>query len=256
LLWWAGLRSGVSTHLAVDAAVTVFVLVAGCNAFNLLDNMDGVAASTATATAAGLLFLGAIAKQPSTVVVAAALCGASLGFLRYNLVEARLFLGNGGALFMGFLLAGLALELRPPGGPLRLLVPVCVMAVPALDTGMVLISRLAFKQRPFQGGLDHVSHRLVTLGQPARRAAVMHGVAAVAGAAGGGLSIELARAEPAAIVLTAFTVAAIALLHVKVYEDSAAGEGRLVPMPEEVIAQNKDGRDAQNDRRRVDSWPR
>jgi UDP-GlcNAc:undecaprenyl-phosphate GlcNAc-1-phosphate transferase len=257
LLWWMGLRGEVSPIPVIDAALTVFVLVASCNAFNLLDNMDGVAVSTAIATSAGLALLGMMADQPTVVVVAAALCGASLGFLRHNFVEARLFLGNGGALFMGLVLAVLALHLRPPGGPWTSLVPICVLAVPALDTGTVLVSRLSFGRPLFEGGLDHVSHRLVALGQPVRRAALMHGLAAAVGAGGAIFAVASARAELAVLVLAAFTVAGIALLNVKVYDERSPLDGDLLPVPETGPAGFSGDGDVRRSQGREDgSWAR
>jgi UDP-GlcNAc:undecaprenyl-phosphate GlcNAc-1-phosphate transferase len=236
LLWWTGLRGDVSAIPVIDAALTVFVLVASCNAFNLLDNMDGVAVSTATATSAGLAFLGIMADQVAIAVVAAALCGASLGFLRHNFLEARLFLGNGGALFIGLLLAASALQLRLPGGSWTTLVPVCVLAVPALDTGTVLISRLSTGRPPFEGGLDHVSHRLVALGQPVRRTALLHGLAAVFGTGGAIVAVGYARPELAVLVLAAFAAAGIALINVKVYQEGSPLDGDVLSFPESGTA--------------------
>lgn len=257
LLWWTGLRGEVATIPVLDAALTVFVLVASCNAFNLLDNMDGVAVSTATATSGGLALLGIMADQATIAVVAAALCGASLGFLKHNFLEARLFLGNGGALFIGLLLAGSALQLRLPGGAWTTLVPLCVLAVPALDTGTVLISRLSTGRPPFEGGLDHVSHRLVALGQPVRRTAVMHGLAAALGAGGAIVAVAYARAEVVVLVLAAFAVAGIALINVKVYQEGSHLDGDLLSFRESGPAGPLGDDDVRSSHGREDgSWAR
>ena len=161
---------GISPHLAgvpqpVDALVTVLWVVGITNAFNLLDNMDGLSAGIAVI--ASLACFGAASLQQRYLVAALslALAGCAAGFLRANFHPAKIYMGDAGSLFLGFVLAVLLLKLRG-NAPTR--VPVAViLAIPGVaifDTTLVTVSRVAHRRSPFQGGQDHTSHRLVRLG--------------------------------------------------------------------------------------------
>jgi UDP-GlcNAc:undecaprenyl-phosphate/decaprenyl-phosphate GlcNAc-1-phosphate transferase len=166
VLWFADVRAGLFGVEGLDLALTVLWVVAVINAVNLLDNMDGLAAGV-SAVAAGAFF--AIAAQRGDYLVgsfALAVAGASLGFLRHNLPPAKIFLGDAGALMLGFLLSalGLKLDLVGENGFVRTAVPVLILGVPLFDAVLVTIDR-AWRRRPvYRGGTDHSSHRLATLG--------------------------------------------------------------------------------------------
>jgi UDP-GlcNAc:undecaprenyl-phosphate/decaprenyl-phosphate GlcNAc-1-phosphate transferase len=156
--------------------IACIVLVACMNSLNLLDNMDGLAAGTAAVAALGLAVVAGLVEHAGSSVVAAALAGACLGFLPFNFRAGRpaaLFMGDSGSQLLGFTLGSLAL-LTSPGGAggvaAAIAAPLLILAVPALDTGLVLLVRLG-ERRPFwQGGRDHSSHRLVYRGLTERRA--------------------------------------------------------------------------------------
>jgi UDP-GlcNAc:undecaprenyl-phosphate GlcNAc-1-phosphate transferase len=223
-LWWQGLRPEITGVTWLDALGVIFFVVASANAFNLLDNMDGVAGATAAAASAGLFGLAVVSGQHSVALLAAALCGACLGFLRHNIVAARVFLGNGGALFLGFIIGAMALKLTArASAPWGYFAAIAVLLVPAMDTSIVILSRLLAKQSPFQGGVDHLSHRLVLLGATTRRAAMLHALGSALGAGGAALAVVLARHEPLIALLAASAAAGLALLGVKVYEPSLDG---------------------------------
>jgi UDP-GlcNAc:undecaprenyl-phosphate GlcNAc-1-phosphate transferase len=156
--------------------IACLVLVASMNSLNLLDNMDGLAAGTAAVAALGLALVAGLVEHAGSSVVAAALAGACLGFLPFNFRAGRpaaLFMGDSGSQLLGFTLGSLAL-LTSPGGAggvaAAVAAPLLILAVPALDTGLVLVVRLG-ERRPFwQGGRDHSSHRLVYRGLTERRA--------------------------------------------------------------------------------------
>ena len=156
--------------------IACLVLVASMNSLNLLDNMDGLAAGAAAVAALGLAVVAGLVEHSGSSVVAAGLAGACLGFLPFNYRSrkpAALFMGDSGSLLLGFTLGGLAL-LTSPGGAggvaAAIAAPLLILAVPALDTGLVVIARLG-ERRPFwQGGRDHSSHRLVYRGLSERRA--------------------------------------------------------------------------------------
>lgn len=215
--WVVGLRADQAGVLGL--VLTVVFLVGCMNAFNLLDNMDGVAATTAAATAAGIAVAATVGGQFIVASLAAGLCGACLGFLPYNINRARAYLGNGGSLLLGFLIGGTALKLRLPiGQAWSVFAVVGLVGVAALDTSLVVVSRLVHGKSVMDGGTDHVSHRLVKLGLSTWQAALVHGVAA--GAAAVMIAIGVAAEIHALILipLVLLTLGGLALLGVKVYE--------------------------------------
>ena len=166
----------ITPSFGINVVVTVFWFVAVTNAFNLLDNMDGVAAGVATIAS---LFLGvAFAQQGAWLHAALAwsLTGAALGFLRYNFQPATIFMGDAGSLFIGSALAGLvATSPAIVSGSLVsvLFVPLVIVAVPVLDTTLVTVTRTLTGRGIAQGGRDHSTHRLVALGLSERQAALL-----------------------------------------------------------------------------------
>ncbi len=155
--------------------ITIVWVVGITNAVNFLDNMDGLSGGIATIAAAFFLLLASMNEPRQFLVgaMAAALIGACIGFLRYNLNPATIFMGDTGSLFIGFMLAALAIKLRfLDNTPLvTWMVPVCVLALPIFDTTLVFVSRLRRRVNPFTtAGKDHISHRLVALGMSKREA--------------------------------------------------------------------------------------
>ena len=138
------------------------------NAINFSDNMDGVAAGISTVAAAFFTLIAAMNDQYLVSALAAATMGASLGFLRYNLPlpRATIFMGDAGALFLGYMLSVLAIKLRFPQNinAVTWMVPVLVLGVPLFDVTTVFISRFRRGVSPMQGGVDHLSHRLARIG--------------------------------------------------------------------------------------------
>jgi UDP-GlcNAc:undecaprenyl-phosphate/decaprenyl-phosphate GlcNAc-1-phosphate transferase len=159
------------------------ILVASMNSFNLLDNMDGLAAGTAAIAALGLALVAGLVPDSGSAVVAAALAGACLGFLPFNYRPHRpaaLFMGDSGSHMLGFALGGLSL-LASPGGAggaaAAVAAPLLILALPVLDTGLVMLVRFSEGRAVWQGGRDHSSHRLVYSGMSEKRAvAVLLGI--------------------------------------------------------------------------------
>jgi len=154
--------------------VTIVWLVGLTNAINFLDNMDGLSGGVVAIAAGFFLLLAVQSGQYLVGGLAAALLGASVGFLLYNFNPASIFMGDTGSLFLGFTLAALAIKLRFPGNAaiVTWMVPVLVLGLPIFDTTLVVISRLRRGVHPVTPGKDHTSHRLVRLGFT-RREAVM-----------------------------------------------------------------------------------
>lgn len=159
----------------LDIAITIFWVVGITNALNLLDNMDGLAGGIAMIAAVFFMLLAALSRQYLVGALAAALAGACLGFLIYNWNPAHIFMGDAGSLFLGFLLAAVAIKLRFPANSntVTWMIPILVMAVPIFDTLMVFISRLRRGKNPLTTpGKDHLSHRLALM-TGSRREAVL-----------------------------------------------------------------------------------
>ncbi len=158
--------SGVQVRLfdgVLDIILTLLWVVGITNAFNLLDNMDGLSSGVATIAAAFFTLLAAMSDQYLVGTLAAALCGACLGFLVYNWNPARVFMGDTGSLFLGFLLAAVGIKLRFPANSASItwMIPIFVLALPLFDTTLVFFSRLRRGKNPLTTpGKDHVSHRL------------------------------------------------------------------------------------------------
>jgi UDP-GlcNAc:undecaprenyl-phosphate GlcNAc-1-phosphate transferase len=151
----------------VDAIITVFWVVGITNAFNLLDNMDGLSAGIAAIASVSFFAVAASNGQYLVAGLSLALGGCALGFLRHNFHPATVYMGDSGALFFGFLISyvGLKLQLEVPS-PVSVLVPIMVCSIAILDTTLVTIARLRHGLSPFLGGRDHLSHRLVKVGLP------------------------------------------------------------------------------------------
>jgi UDP-GlcNAc:undecaprenyl-phosphate GlcNAc-1-phosphate transferase len=170
----------------LDCCLTILWVVGITASFSILDHMDGLCAGIA-AVAAGFFTISAMMNGQILVsTLGAATLGASLGFLRWNFNPAKIFMGDGGAMFLGFLMATLGLKVRPDGEqfPLGWLVPVLILAVPIFDTTLVSISRARRGLLPFTSpGKDHTAHRLSNLGMGHRGAVLaMYVWAVVCGA--------------------------------------------------------------------------
>jgi UDP-GlcNAc:undecaprenyl-phosphate/decaprenyl-phosphate GlcNAc-1-phosphate transferase len=183
-----GYRLGWTGSITVDSLLTLVWLVGLANAFNLLDNMDGLAAGVAAIGSTAYLVLALTHGTAADGVMFASLVGATLGFLVLNFHPASMFMGDAGSLFLGFTVALLAVKLGPSvgaGGFSAVVIPVAVLSVPIFDTTLVTFLRSVAGRSLAAGGRDHSSHRLVALGLPERQAVlVLYGCAATAGAAG------------------------------------------------------------------------
>jgi UDP-GlcNAc:undecaprenyl-phosphate GlcNAc-1-phosphate transferase len=156
-----------------DAALTIFWVTAITASFSIFDYMDGLCAGVAAIAALFFTVLALLSGQVLVSTLAAAVMGAALGFLRWNFNPAKIFMGDGGAMFLGFLMATLALKLRMTGvsHAAEFLIPIFVLGVPIFDTTLVTISRSRRGLIPFTTpGKDHTAHRLSNCGLGTRRA--------------------------------------------------------------------------------------
>jgi UDP-GlcNAc:undecaprenyl-phosphate GlcNAc-1-phosphate transferase len=228
--------------ITLDSVLTLMWVVGITNAFNLLDNMDGLCGGVSMIAIAGLLVeasqRGSLGAPDSTYL--AALLGAIGGFLIYNVHPASIFMGDAGSLLIGFSLAALTLSTGRQVGPRSNLlpvvaVPVLVLLIPILDTTLVTLSRWLSGRPASQGGRDHSSHRLVAMGLSEPRAVAMLWGLAAAGAL---TSVMLTRFNQtwslfaAVVFVFAMVMFAVFLGGIRVYDEAsaAAGERPLTPL--------------------------
>jgi UDP-GlcNAc:undecaprenyl-phosphate GlcNAc-1-phosphate transferase len=177
-----------------DTAVTLVWVVGITAAFSILDHMDGLCAGVAATASLFFAIFALHSGQWLVGTMAAAVMGAAIGFLRWNFSPAKIFMGDGGAMFLGFLMATLALKLRPAcPPPASWLVPVLILGVPIFDTTLVSISRSRRGLVPFTTpGKDHTAHRLSNLGLHQRGAVLLlYSLGLIFGAA----ALALSRVE-------------------------------------------------------------
>jgi UDP-GlcNAc:undecaprenyl-phosphate GlcNAc-1-phosphate transferase len=208
-LYVTGSGGGVFGSTIPDLVLTVVWVVVVTNALNLLDNMDGLAPGVTAMSAVAFFVISAAAGHVLVASVAAALIGASLGFLPHNSPPARVFLGDAGSLFVGFVLAalGLNLDLIGQAGVVRVAIPLLALAVPLFDTTLVVIARLREGRPIFRGGTDHASHRLAARGLSHVEVAV---VAMSAQAGCSAVAIVLLAASDGVVLVWAGVAAALA----------------------------------------------
>lgn len=166
ILIYFGIRVRLPIPEILNYAITLIWLLGITNAINFLDNMDGLSAGISAVTASFILLLALVNGQFLVGALSAALLGACLGFLRYNFPPARIFMGDVGSLFLGFLLAVMGIQLRFPANSnfVTWMVPVFLFGLPIFDMTLVVISRRRRGLSPATAGRDHTSHRLVQLG--------------------------------------------------------------------------------------------
>jgi UDP-GlcNAc:undecaprenyl-phosphate GlcNAc-1-phosphate transferase len=149
-----------------DSIITVVWIVGICNSINFFDNLDGGAAGTVAISSIALAYLALEGEQYLIAALSVVTAGSTLGFLVWNKSPAKIYMGDAGALFLGVLLATLTVRFEPSTQSQisSYLIPVILIAIPILDTTIAVVSRLRRNLSPFQGGQDHLSHRLIRSG--------------------------------------------------------------------------------------------
>jgi UDP-GlcNAc:undecaprenyl-phosphate GlcNAc-1-phosphate transferase len=205
--------------LVLDIGLTLVWVVGITASFSILDHMDGLCAGIAAVAAGSFTLSATLNGQTMVRTLAAAALGAALGFLIWNFNPAKIFMGDGGAMFLGFLMATLGLKIRPEGAthfPAAWLVPVLILGATIFDTTLVSISRSRRGLIPFTApGKDHTAHRLSNLGLGHRGAViVLYGLGGILG----GLAILVPRISPAAAYALAGALAVAGLVAVALLE--------------------------------------
>ncbi len=227
-LLFFGYRLGWTQSMLGDAMLTLFWIVGITNAFNLLDNMDGLCAGTAL-VAGTFLLIGLTNDSGVTpqALYLSALLGGTAGFFIYNVHPASIFMGDTGSLFLGLNIASITLLASPESSGTSRLVstvvaPVLLLMIPIFDTTFVTIVRLLSGRKPSQGGRDHSSHRLVAIGLSEPRAVLTLWLLA---AAGGTISLLMQRPDHGLVVLVALVfllamiIFGVCLAHIRIYQE-------------------------------------
>jgi UDP-GlcNAc:undecaprenyl-phosphate GlcNAc-1-phosphate transferase len=242
VLVFFGYRLGWTHSLTGDLMLTLFWIVGITNAFNLLDNMDGLCAGTAL-VAGGFTLVGMAGFDAATpaALYLSGLLGATAGFLVYNFHPATIFMGDTGSLFLGLNLAAVTLVAKAHGATNPGLIsatapPVLLLLVPILDTTLVTAVRILSGRKLSHGGRDHTSHRLVAIGLSQRTAVAVLWLLA---AAGGALSLTLRSFDSSlaaigtATLLLGSIIFGFYLARIRVYDEaqfSRLRDGHVTPL--------------------------
>jgi UDP-GlcNAc:undecaprenyl-phosphate GlcNAc-1-phosphate transferase len=243
-LLFFGYRLNWINSITLDSLVTLMWVVGMTNAFNLLDNMDGLCAGIALIVGAALLIdllPGSTGAAFADVRYLALILGATGGFLFYNINPASIFMGDSGSLLLGFSFAAVTLSSAHQGRGTRsdlfsiVAAPLFVLMIPIFDTTLVTLSRVLSGRSAAHGGRDHSSHRLVAIGLSERRAvAVLWLLAAIGGAIGIGFDrVSSSWGWLAALIfLVGMGLLAVYLAGVRVYDqdDELVRQNRLTPI--------------------------
>jgi UDP-GlcNAc:undecaprenyl-phosphate/decaprenyl-phosphate GlcNAc-1-phosphate transferase len=239
----------IPEYIAVP--LTIFWIVGITNAMNLLDNMDGLCSGVSGIIALflGIIFL--VNSQPELALISFVIFGASMGFLIYNFNPAKIFMGDSGSLLLGFMLSVLSLlgsYQTKSHMLLSLSIPLLIMILPIFDTTLVTLNRKLINRPISQGGKDHSSHRLISLGYSEKESAlILYGVTSI----GGSIALALNFLEiPISIMiivvlLIAFVGSGAFLTRVKVYSkteyESKSLNDKLAPntTPIKTVLNNK-----------------
>lgn len=173
--WWQGVRIDFLSIpglglMQIDQwwlslPITIIWLVGMVNAINWIDGLDGLAAGVCGIAAVVMLIVSLFMDQPAAALIAAALAGGALGFLRYNFNPAQIFMGDGGSYFIGFLLAGVGvIGLAKTAAVTAVILPYIILAVPIVDMSVVILSRVLRGKSPFLADKSHLHHRLLSAG--------------------------------------------------------------------------------------------
>ena len=232
-----------SVHLpsTLSFMLTILWLVGIANAFNLIDGLDGLASGAALFSTLVILVVSFSQSAQVMIVVALVLCGALAGFLRYNFNPASIFLGDSGALFVGFTLAALSvLGSQKATTAVAVVIPVLAFGLPVIDTGITLVRRLISRKPLFQGDNEHIHHMLLARGWSQRQVAlILYGVSAIFGLVAM-LFVNTGSRSTAFVLFVVAVVVIIAMGHLRYHEmdELKAGMKRTVADRRIKVANN------------------
>ena len=224
----------------ISMAISILWIVLVTNAFNLIDNMDGLSSGIALISMLSFLVVSVLRGQTELIVPALVFSGAILGFLIFNFPPAKIFMGDSGALFMGFLIAVYSIQGTWHQATNLLLVmttPVLLMGVALFDTMVVSVQRLLHGKPIYEGGKDHTSHRLVAHGWSEKQAVfILYGISLLCGgmAVAGFLFNAFVLSQIVLLLAVFLIVVGVFLSEAKVYNKDNATQD-MPDMPDKPL---------------------
>ncbi len=226
--------------------ITVLWIVAITNTINLIDGLDGLACGITAISSISLLVVSALTVQnPTVIVIAAILAGSCLGFLPYNLNPAKIFMGDVGAMFLGFVLSVISIQgFFKVNAVVAFIVPFLVLGLPILDTLFAIIRRLLKGQHPFHADRKHFHHRLIDMGLNQKQAVMLlYAISSLLGIA----AILLAERRYTAGVIVMLISFAIGVINWAVMKRDAVNTGNTDKAGEVAHRDGQDKKQEKND---------
>lgn len=216
----------------LSVPVTVVWIVGMTNAVNLIDGLDGLACGVSSISSLTLLVIALLLQEPQVAILVAALAGGCLGFLPYNLNPAKIFMGDTGSTFLGFVLACVSIQgLFKMYTLISFVVPFLLFGLPIFDTCFAFIRRIAHGQSPMHADRSHVHHRLIDMGFSQKQAvAVLYVITAILGLSA--VVLTTSGAVKAMLLLFAFCAAGAVALSIYSSNHRQRRGRRPIPEPE------------------------
>lgn len=225
----------------LSVPVTILWIVGVTNSVNLIDGLDGLACGVSTIASLSMLAVSMLVSDANSnvAIILAALCGACLGFLPFNLNPAKIFMGDTGALLLGYILATVSvIGMFKFYAIITFILPVLALAVPLLDTVFAFTRRMLNGQSPFTADRGHFHHRLLDIGLNQKQAvAVLYAVSAILGLAG--VLITSTGTVRMIVALASFVIAACVWLfvfrhnkNIHIHHETAAAAAEVSPEEE------------------------
>lgn len=204
----------IAFPLWLSLAVTVFWIVGITNTINLIDGLDGLAAGIVCIACLTVAYTSVLRGRPETAGIILAVAGATMGFLVFNFYPAKIFMGDGGSMLLGFMLASVSLAGDTPTKGTTLfatVIPVMILALPIFDTLFAIARRMVNRQPIMQADRGHLHHRIMAMGFGQRRTVLaLYSISIIAGVSGILWSSDM-RLEAMALLLVAFSLIVIFL---------------------------------------------
>ncbi|MCL1807632.1 MAG: undecaprenyl/decaprenyl-phosphate alpha-N-acetylglucosaminyl 1-phosphate transferase [Oscillospiraceae bacterium] len=196
---------------AFSIPVTILWIVVIANAVNLIDGLDGLAVGVSGIASLSMLLIAIATGNPAAALLTAALTGGCLGFLPYNFNPARLFMGDSGSLFLGYILSCVSILGLFKFFAVLYIVPFLILGLPIFDTAASFFRRLLKGQNPMKPDQGHVHHRLINMGFSQKQAvAILYSVSAVLGLS----AVVLTTTNELRVVILLLTVLAVSTVYI------------------------------------------
>lgn len=180
----SGSNKVIELSTGFSVLITIFWIVGITNTINLIDGLDGLSAGVTAISSITLMVVAYKLGYKQTVVISGILAGSALGFLPYNFNPAKIFMGDAGALFLGYMLSAISIEgVMKSSAAIAVVVPIMILGIPIFDTTFAICRRLAKGQHPMQADKGHLHHRLLRRGYSQRQTVmILYGISMLFGA--------------------------------------------------------------------------